>query len=168
MSTIGINCAGVSAAVLLFVFGCADPEVVGLPPEAIRVAEEQVDTLARESYSGVTQPGREVLRSRTAWAALWDRIYATRSPKPALPFVDFDESVVVTASMGVHSSGGYSIDVEGVYRTSAGLHIVVREMSPGRSCFVTAALTQPVVIVRVPRVDGAVTFVERDSVHECS
>ena len=157
----------VSAGILLFVSGCTDPELTGLPPGARHVAHEQVDTLAHEFYSGVTQGQREVLRSQTEWAAFWETIYANRSPKPALPVVDFDESVVLVASLGSRSTGGYSIDVEGVYQASSGLHVVVQETSPAQSCVVTTAETQPVVAVRVPRIEGAITFVERKSLRDC-
>lgn len=167
MSTIALGRAVFSAGMLLFLPGCTDPDVTGLPPEASRVPHEQVDTLSREFYSGLTERGRQVLRSDSEWAALWDAIYSNVSPKPVLPFVDFDENVVVVASLGARSSGGYAIDVAAVYRTSADLHVVVRETSPAPSCVVTTAETQPVVAVQVPRDDGAIEFVERGSLHEC-
>jgi hypothetical protein len=130
------------------------------------VPQEQVATLAREHYSGVTERTRRVIRSEEEWAALWDSIYARRTPTPPRPAVDFTESVVVVASLGERSSGGYAIDVTDVYRTSSELHVIVREASPDRSCVTSAAITQPVVAVSVPSSE-AVTFVERRFVHDC-
>jgi hypothetical protein len=47
------------------------------------------------------------------------------------------------------------------------LRVVVRETSPGPMCGVTAALTAPVHMVRVPRSDGAPVFIEQATTRSC-
>lgn len=160
--------AVVGVGIVLLLSACGDPELTGIPLESSRVPDEQVETLSREYYSGVTERRREVIRSNSEWAAAWEAIYSNVSPKPHLPLVDFDESVVVLSSLGGRTSGGFSIDVTAVYRTSAGLHVVVQGTSPGPSCVRTEAETHPVVAVRVPRAGRAIHFVERSSVQACS
>ena len=159
--------AGV-AALMLFVVACAEPVTPGIPNGASRVADDEVDTLAREHFSGATSSARVVVTTPEEWAAVWEWIYAPYTPKPALPAVDFAQSVVVVASLSERSSGGYGIDVDDVYRTDSEIVVELRETAPGSSCVVTAALTQPVVAVRVPRGAGDITFVERRSEQECS
>jgi hypothetical protein len=75
--------------------------------------------------------------------------------------------MVIAMSMGSRPSGGFSIQVEGVHQDDGALHVVVHEQTPGRSCFVTAAVTSPVVAIRVPRTDREVIFQERASVYDC-
>ncbi|HEX6940551.1 MAG TPA: protease complex subunit PrcB family protein [Longimicrobiales bacterium] len=153
---------------VLLAAACADQELpTTLPPDAVLQPADQMETLARESYSGVPDRRREVLRSRDALAAFWDELYANRQPVPPVPDVDFGESMVIAAALGERVSGGYGIEVEGIYRTADGLYVVVRETSPGSDCVVTTALTAPAVLVRVPRFDGPVAFVEHASEHDC-
>ncbi|HEX7090550.1 MAG TPA: protease complex subunit PrcB family protein [Longimicrobiales bacterium] len=167
MGGIRIRYATALAAVPFLIWGCKDPDVTGLPPEAARVPDEQVTTVVRALYTGLKAPAREVIRTQQAWAAFWEQLHADQHPRPPLPPVDFDESIVIAVAMGEQPSGGYAIDVEGVYRTESRLHVVVRETSPGRSCVTPAVVLTPVVAILTQRTEDEVTFVERKTVHEC-
>lgn len=70
--------------------------------------------------------------------------------------------------MGERPSGGYGIDITSLAEESGTLYAVVDEASPGADCLTTAALTQPVLVLRVPATVGDVTFVEQESVLDCS
>lgn len=168
MRSNSIQLLGFIAATAL-VLACARQEATEPPVgSATQLPVERVDTLVRELNTGVTERKRDVIRSQEEWGAFWARVYAPLRPVPELPAVNFEESVIVVASMGERSSGGYAIDVDEVEQTDAGLRVVVRETSPGASCMTTAALTQPVVAVRVPRTEGDIVFEERRSVLDCS
>lgn len=161
--------ATVACAVLALALGaCSSSSPVGVPPGASLVPSSRVDTLADETDSGLEERRRLVVRSDSAWADLWQRIYETREPRPEVPDVDFDEHVVIAVAMGERRTGGFTIGIERVYRDDGELHVVVRETSPGSECGVTLALTQPVLAVRVPAVPGPVSFHERTSVSDCS
>ena len=118
-------------------------------------------------YSGVSQRARLVIRDAAAWEAFWSEVTAYNHPPPPLPEIDFESETVLAAAMGGRSTGGYSIHIDDVRDSDGHLYVVVREMSPGRSCMLTQAPTAPVIAIRVPRRDGPVTFVERTGVHRC-
>lgn len=157
----------VLVAAPLLLWGCGESGVTGLPPEAARVPDEHVATLVHALYTGLKEPAREVIASQDEWAAFWERLHADQHPRPPLPAVDFTQSIVIAAALGQRPSGGYAIDVDGVYRADSGLHVVVHEASPGKRCTVPAVVITPVVVLRVERGAGDVTFVERRSVHAC-
>jgi hypothetical protein len=138
-----------------------------IPAEATQIAAEQVRTLLKEYSSGVTAPARDVIRSAQKWSDFWAQVYANRTPTPALPAVNFNEKMVVAVAQGQKSTGGYSIDVVELYRLGNDLYVVAKETKPGRNCFTTQALTQPVNAVELPRVDGNVYFITREVVTEC-
>jgi hypothetical protein len=146
---------------------CINGEGLTLPRGASRVPEDQVQTLVQEVASGIDARRRGVVRTADEWSAFWSEVYAGRDPVPERPDVDFDQNMVIVAAMGTRPSGGYLVAFETIGRTGADYHVVVRETSPGRSCMTTAALTQPVVAVRVARSDGNVSFIERTTTQRC-
>ena len=158
-----------SVMLTLCLAACAAPEQSTLPPgPTLPVVRLRSEPYSFEYNSGLSAPARLVVRDAGAWQSLWTQIYDGRSTVPPLPAVDFSRDMIVVAALGTRSSGGYSIMIDGASGAGANITIAVRAISPGRTCGVTAALTQPVDIARLPRRDGKVSFVERAEVKECS
>ena len=118
-------------------------------------------------HSGLNEPARVVIRTEQEWTALWDQMLNNFHPKPAMPVVDFSQHMLVVAAMGAQPTGGYGIRIENVSRRNAVITATVRLTSPGARCFTSQALTQPADIVRMPRSELPVHFVDASSVHEC-
>jgi hypothetical protein len=118
-------------------------------------------------YSAMQESQRLVVRDADTWSSVWAGIVGSQSPAPAPPAIDFSKEMVVVASLGARPSGGYSILVQAATMTDDGLYVQVRTISPGRNCAVTAALTQPVDVARLPATDRAVHFVEDPIVKDC-
>jgi hypothetical protein len=116
--------------------------------------------------SGFERSARLVIRDSAAWRMAWDTVHIRSSPMP-LPAVDFSKEMIVVAALGLRNAGGYSIYVDSASESASGIEVVIRSVSPGKTCGVTAALTQPVDIARLPRREGAVRFAERSEVSEC-
>ena len=124
-------------------------------------------------HSGIWDPLRVVIRNREAWREVWkwihspDPYHGPVSELPPLPEIDFSREMVVVAALGGRPTGSYGIIVEGAYERGNRLEVVVRAQSPGKSCMVTQAVTQPVDIVRLPKSERSVVFRETEVVHEC-
>jgi hypothetical protein len=116
-------------------------------------------TLAKGLASGVDQPAQIVVRSQNDWAALWSRHMGTQAAPPPPPSVDFSRDMVVALFLGERPTGGYAIEVTRIERTGAGLAIRYRTTRPDPAGMQTQALTQPFHLIKLPRVDGSVTFV---------
>lgn len=117
--------------------------------------------------SGLVEPARAVVRDDALWRATWTAIWSNHWPEPALPAVDFAREMVVVAALGERASGGYAILVDSATVAGGALLVHLRTLSPGPRCYVTAALTQAVDAVRLPRHDGPVAFRERAEVVDC-
>lgn len=117
--------------------------------------------------SGVRESARLVVRDDALWRATWAAIWSPFRPEPDLPPVDFAREMVAVAALGERSSGGHAIVVDSASLDGATLVVHVRTVTSGPRCYVTAALTQPVDAVRLPRHDGAVRFSERAEVFRC-
>jgi hypothetical protein len=136
-----------------------------------RTAEvERTPEIALWAYrmsSGLTDQERIVVRDSASWAALWPRIVGTHSPKPRVPRVDFTREMLLVASMGRRSSGGYVIAIDSVHTASDSLRVVVREQSPGPRCGTPGVLSSPVALARVQRSTLPVGFTTRTVVRDC-
>ena len=84
-----------------------------------------------------------------------------------MPEIDFSKEMLLVAAMGTRNTGGYSIEIEAVDRSSSSITASVRTHSPGKTCGTTAALTAPVAIVRIPRSTLPVQFVEEHVITDC-
>ena len=75
-----------AVAVLAFAAAsCVHGEGLTLPKDASRVPEDQMVTLLKEAQSGVQTRRRWVIRSEEEWVALWNVVYAGRTPVPERP-----------------------------------------------------------------------------------
>jgi hypothetical protein len=110
--------------------------------------------LASGTHSAITQPREWVIRDSARWRQLWRMTGHHASPPP----VDFDSQMVIALFMGEQPSGGYSIGIARITDTPQGLQVEVRLQRPAPDSMVSMALTQPWVIVRLPRHDGPVQF----------
>ncbi|MBW3660482.1 MAG: protease complex subunit PrcB family protein [Gemmatimonadetes bacterium] len=157
---------------------CATAEErADVPPGETRPAGDRVpadadmlpiETLYDGVDSGIEDSRRVTIRSDSAWGAFWSELHRGQgSLEPAPPEVDFDRSVVVAATAGQKPTGGHAIDIEGVLANGDGVWVSVRKTTPGEGCVVTQALTAPAVVVKAPKRDGPVKFIDHSRTRDC-
>jgi hypothetical protein len=113
-----------------------------------------VETIARDSMSGVDQPRQAVARNNDEWSALWQQ-HAGRKP---LPKVDFTTRTVVAVFLGSRPSAGYSVEVVRTRQDGKTLIVEWREVAPAADSLVAQVLTSPAALVSIPRFDGEIKF----------
>jgi hypothetical protein len=153
-------------AIVVPLIGCTPAVDPQLPPDAVKL-EGATETVLHNSYSGIVDRRRLVIRDPQAWSAVWNEAYRRHIPVPSVPEIDFSRNIVIVAGMGSRGTGGYGITFDTIYEADDVLYAVVRESAPGRSCIVTQALTQPVTAVRVARPGADVRFIERSETVDC-
>ena len=115
---------------------------------------------------GVGDPTRAIIRDSTAWEAFWTQAHGLMEPAPPTPAVDLTSSMLLVAALGTRSSGGHSVTIDSVARGPS-LRVFVTSVTPGPDCMTTMSITWPVQVVRVPRFEGSVEFVEGERVQPC-
>lgn len=115
----------------------------------------------KSKSSGIAGRRGEVISRQSRWAEVWDEITAGQSPKPALPAVNFEESILIFGAVGGLPDGCYDGRIESVQRRSGALEIsIVEERHTG--CAVCPQLAvNPVHVVSVPRLATGATFTFR-------
>lgn len=146
----------------------AGPEWPDLPPGAVAVQYDLVDEVHTTQTSGIDDRRRVVIRTQAAWEAFWAEFAANVVPQPDPPIIDFDQQMVVAATMGLRSSGGYSIAVEGIFEDEGRLIVRVLERSPGPTCATIQAVTSPATAVTVATSSHSVEFEEATVVAGCN
>lgn len=159
----------VAALALMLAGACGRAVQLDLPaPSALPVSRMARDDHAFALESGLRDSLHLVVRDSATWHALWRRLNSPFIPPPKLPAVDFSHDMVVVDALGTRSSGGYDVVIEGATADSTGIDVSVRRTSPGNGCPLTAALTQPVDLARLPAREGPVRFHDRGVVLSCS
>jgi hypothetical protein len=159
-------------AVLALLFGALPLSACGSNshPEAPRDAVTELDAgsvLLHAGYSGFDDPERLVVRDSVHWAGVWATAFERQTRVPPLPAVDFAREMVVVAALGARPSGGYDITIEGVVEELGGAVVFVVATSPGDDCYTTAAITEPVIMLRAAAVAGRIRFEERAETRSC-
>ena len=146
--------AGLALAAVLGLACAAGPAGAGAAVE-----QQAFETILAAAHSGLHDRTREIVRDEAGWARLWAEIHG--SDAPAVPPVDFSRQMLIVVALGTRPSGGFGIRVGGVATRGDRLEVAVLESCPPPGAMVTAALTQPVEVVRVARLSQAPTFQDR-------
>jgi len=153
--------------------GCQDTssppdEGIAFGPRASVWRPDTSAVIVHGYYSGIVNAADLVIADSVSWAATWAQISAGHKPSPSLPTVDFRTERVVLVALGQRNSGGSDIRIDSVVSFQRGSVTYVTATSPGQDCGTTAALTQPLHVIRLsPRVEPIV-FQHRSVVRTCS
>ena len=123
--------------------------------------------LAHAYNSGFRQSVRTVIDNDADWRSAWSMYTAGLGSPPPAPAVDFARYEVIVAALGERNSGGYDMRISRLAMSSDFLYVELTSTRPGPRCFVTAALTQPVDMVRIPRQHPPVMFIEKSVEQDC-
>jgi hypothetical protein len=133
-----------------------------LPVTRLRPGDEAFST-----FSGIADSVRLVVRDSAAWRRAWQAIHRPFIPQPPIPRIDFGHEMVIVAALGRRPSEGYGIVIEDAAQDSGAITVGIRKTSPGTGCLLSAAVTQPVDVARLPASEQPVLFRERNVVVPC-
>jgi hypothetical protein len=161
----------VTLSLAVFVSACEpapEQEPVAAPTATIAMVRLAADSGTFAINSGYETPATLVIRDSSAWAAAWATVHAGIEPQPALPEVNFAESMIVLAAIGQQPNGGHSVVITSSTFDSTGA-VVVRadHRMPGSNCMASMALVQPLDIARIPTTNAAVRFEVVPVTQEC-
>lgn len=111
--------------------------------------------------SGLRERKFAVIKTANEWKELWSSHMSGSIPPKALPSVDFQTEMIVAVFSGEKMTGGYGVEITKIEeaRQKRVLTVTIRDSKPPADAIVTQALTQPFHIVKLEKVELAVTFV---------
>lgn len=143
------------------------PEWPDLPDGAVTLQFDLQEEVHTAQTSGIADRRRLVIRTRNAWESFWSELTGILVPPPDVPAIDFDQRMLVVATMGLRNTGGYSISIAGIFEGDGAIIVRVLESSPGPTCITTQALTAPATAVSLARSDATVEFQEATNTIDC-
>ena len=134
--------------------------------------DREIAPLFTNEYSGISSPQYRLIDNLSDWCQVWDAFFGDLSPKPPCntELVDFSREVAVLAATGLHSSGGFPVQITCVRSggSSSNIQVLVTESSPAPGCPVTGIPTRPATIVKVHRPVRKTIFKFETVVVDCS
>lgn len=129
---------------------------------AFRPAPRDVpfEVVARgQQATGIGGPSFRLLRTQDELAAAWNQAHGAALQPPPVPGADLQRETIVAIFLGPKPTGGYGAEVRAVTLEGGDLFVDFVETSPSAGAMVTQALTNPWLLLRVPRGDvSAVWF----------
>lgn len=130
-------------------------------------AYTSLDHVYKVAGSRLPTAVRLVIMDTTDYNQVWSRLVG-RDDRTARPKVDFSREMLLVVGMGEQPCLGYNINVDTVYRDQEKrIYAVVRERRRGARCGCLAEVISPVDIIRVPRTERPVSFLERVETNTC-
>lgn len=160
-------------ALLAALVACNAPSAItpltDIPSGAVNVDWNDAGAvrIAHAYNSGFRESARTVIDNDADWRKIWSAYTANLGSPPPLPAVDFSHQEVLVAALGERNSGGYDMRISRIATSSDYLYVELTSTRPGPRCGTTAALTQPVDVVRIPRQHPPVMFIEKSAQIDC-
>jgi hypothetical protein len=129
----------VMGLMMITLFSCATGKPVATDSKKL------YEVLTEQTYGGAAIRFYEILSEPNEIRMLQKDENLKNSIKPT----DLQNSNFVILNMGQKSSGGYSINVEGVVETPTQIIIKVKETGPEPGGMVTQAMTNPFCVVKI-------------------
>lgn len=125
------------------------------------------EVIVSSFYSSVTEKQEIIVRDEKSYNELMNRAYEYLDQKPYIPEVDFSKFIVIGVFMGAKPSGGHSVNVEKIIRSSDLIKVYINEVYPGINCGTTDAITYPFQIIKVPIYSGNFKFKTKKITKDC-
>lgn len=85
-----------------------------------------------------TEPWVKIIKTRAEWVQLYDELTAALSEADPLPEIDFGSFQLVVGGIGVKSTGGNSLLVQGIYESDHDIAIYILDAIPCAAATMTA------------------------------
>ena len=116
------------------------------------------ETVAKDTFSGVTAPQTVVIKDQAAWDKLWAQHTAGRTPAPSQPKIDFTRKLLLGVFAGEYASGCRSMVVGRVAAGASKLEVEIDERDVTAVAICLPVVVQPMQVVAVDRIDADVAF----------
>jgi hypothetical protein len=108
--------------------------------------------------SGVSEFRPVIVQTPEAWQTLWQQHTSNRMPAPPVPFVDFNQSIVVGVISGNKPTAGYAVEITGTQSLPDQVIVEYRETAPLEGSIPAQTITSPFHIRIIPKTSLPIRF----------
>lgn len=113
---------------------------------AMKISWEVLD---EGPYCGIQEPVSRLITNADDWQSFYKKFGSNRFPSPETPEVNFEENYLIVSLMGMRTSGGHKVEINGMSQEDETVKVSLTYVAPGNNCMVTEALTQPYVFALI-------------------
>lgn len=153
------------------IMSCQSNIIDSFPGEEFfrEATEVKFTDVKQEQYADLDlEAQNRVFREAEAFEEFWKEAYASRTPVPEVPEIDFTQQMVVASVMGSRPNGGYGIHINKIASGEEALGVHVVKSESGEDCYTTLGMTNPLHIVKLSSADKYVEFFEEKVVNKCN
>lgn len=121
------------------------------------------EVLLEGTYSGIREPLQKVISTNEEWEDLWRKHVSIIVPQPPVPEVDFENNVVAAIYMGEKNKSGYQVLLKEVVPEGKDVILRYKIVEPPENSFTLMVLTQPFILVKIPKPEGTVQLTQQQS-----
>jgi hypothetical protein len=115
-----------------------------------------------------TEPWVKIIKTREEWKQLYDELTAVLSEADPLPEIDFGSFQLIVGGIGVKSTGGNSLLVQGIYESDHDIAIYILDVIPGAHCSAIAVIDYPMAAFLIRKTEKPMNFYVQHAQTECS
>lgn len=119
------------------------------------------------TFSAIDERREVLINDNDKYQALMNDHYKNLDQMPRIPVVDFTKNSVVAVFIGPKNNGGFMVAIDSINEGSSSISVNISEISPGKNCVVTEAITKPFSIVKIPKTDKKPVFKTKQIVKDC-
>ena len=147
--------AGASLLVVLAACSHGVPVIAPQPRITLRLLPDSAQVYYDNGLA-FADSARIVVRDSAAWRAVWQRATRPQASPPPMPDIDFSREMIVVAAAG-RMKPGDAIHVDSIGDYGSTTVLTVRTVT---ACQPFPSDAYPFEIIRIPRRDGPVQFIE--------
>lgn len=115
-----------------------------------------------------TEPWVKIIKTHEEWVQLYDELTLVVSEPDPLPGIDFESFQLIVGGIGVKSSGGNSLVVNGIFESDHDITIYVLDVTPGAHCSGITVIDYPMTAFLIRKTEKPMNFYVQHAQTECS
>lgn len=148
---------GVAAILLTTLIGCSEESSEQATPDTSEPKPQTVDfvLITEGNTSGVKADMTSIylLDTDNSWQQFWQEHSALMQPDAPRPTIDFSNHMVIVIVDSDQPSGGYQLSIDQLQAVDTHLYVFATRKQPGAGCANIGMISQPFVMVEVPKSD---------------
>lgn len=121
------------------------------------------EVLLEGTYSGIREPLQKIISTNEEWEELWKKHVSIIVPQPPVPEVDFQNYVVAAIFQGEKNKSGYQVRLKEVVPQGKDIIVRYKLVEPPENSFSLMVLTQPFLLLKLPKPEGTVQLTQQQA-----
>jgi hypothetical protein len=121
------------------------------------------EVLLEGTFSGIREPIQKVITTNEEWEDLWKKHVSVIVPQPPVPEIDFENTVVAAIFAGEKNKSGYQVRLKEVVPEGKDVILHYKLVEPPENSFTLTVITQPFILVKIPKPEGTVQLTQQQA-----